>query len=348
MNVKLTAAWLYAALIIVLSAWILQSFMLPLLSACVIAVASWPLYSQFAGRMPRRLTRSMTALMFTCLVTVFVLAPLIFAVGALAIESQAVLHQIAAADKTGIAVPSWLENMPVVGAWLARRWQSELAFPGALSVWVQRADAAAIFHWAESLGQMMTQQVLIIGFTILALFFLYGAGESISLELRQLLRYYIGEPAEAYIGLATRSLRASVNGMVVVGLFDGFAVAATYAIAGVPHAAVWAAITGTLAFIPFLGYVAVLALASNLAVTGGAAGPLMTAGLACLVLFCGDKIVRPMVTRGGTQLPIVWILMGWLGGFEVLGLVGLFIGPVVLALAKELWQQRVRDLGSSS
>jgi hypothetical protein len=98
---------------------------------------------------------------FRCLVTVFVLTPLIFAVGALAIESQAVLPQIAAADKTGMALPSWLEYLPVVGAWLARRWQSEFACLGALSVCVQHVDAAAILHGAQLLGQMMTQQALI-------------------------------------------------------------------------------------------------------------------------------------------------------------------------------------------
>jgi len=95
--VKLTAAWFYAALIIALSAWILQSFIQPLLAACVIAIASWPLYSQFTARMPR-VSRGMTALIFTCLVTAFVLAPLIFAIGALAIESQVLLQHIAAAD----------------------------------------------------------------------------------------------------------------------------------------------------------------------------------------------------------------------------------------------------------
>src|SRR5512134_2857228 len=104
MEVKPTAGWFYAALIIVLSVWILHSFITPLLSACVIAIASWPLYGRFAARMPRRVTRTATALIFTCVVTVSVLVPLIFAVGALVVEIQAVLQQVAAADTTGIAV----------------------------------------------------------------------------------------------------------------------------------------------------------------------------------------------------------------------------------------------------
>jgi len=70
--------------------------------------------------------------------------------------------------------------------------------------------------------------------------------------------------------------------------------------------------------------------------------------LGCVVLLCGDKLVRPMVARGGKSLPCVWLLMGCVGGFGVLGLAGLVIGPVVPSLASELWEQRVRELAGRS
>jgi predicted PurR-regulated permease PerM len=90
--------------------------------------------------------------------------------------------------------------------------------------------------------------------------------------------------------------------------------------------------------------VAVAALTLLLAMTGATGPALFSVGLGCGVLFCGDKIVRPVVARNGVRLAFVWILMGCLGGFEVLGLGGLVIGPVVLTLLRELWQQNVRDL----
>ena len=344
MQAKVTAGWFYAALILILSAWVLHSFLHALLAACVAAIASWPLYRQFTAHLPWRITRSAAALIFTSLITVFVLAPLMFAVGALLTEAHALLLEIAAADEKGIGVPHWLANVPLAGPWLAAHWQSELAHPGALSLWAQRIEPTALLARAQSLGQFMARHLFIIAFAILVLFFLYHKGESLAEELRRLVRHRIGQRAEGYLDVATRALRASVNSMLVVGLFDGFATGLAYAIAGTPHPALWAAITGSLALVPFLGYVAVSALTLQLAMAGAATSALLSFGLGCVVLFCGDKIVRPVVARDGTRLGFVWVLMGCLGGFEVLGLVGLVIGPVVLSLARELWEQSVRDL----
>jgi len=344
MKAKLAPGSLYAALIIALSAWILHSFVEALLAACVTAIASWPLYKQFAARMPLRVGRSGTALAFTAVMIVFVLAPLIFAVGAMLTEAHALLLQIAAADQKGIAVPLWLEHVPLAGPWLATSWENKLAHPGALALWAQRIEPAAVLARAQSLGQFMARHLLIIVFTILVVFFLYQEGESLAQGLRRVLRQRIGEPAELYVDLATRAVRASVNSILIVGLFDGLATGVVYAIVGVPHAALWGAITGSLSLVPFLGYVAVIALAMQLAVAAASTPALLSFGLGCFILFCGDKIVRPAVAHDGTRLPFVWILMGCLGGFEVLGLVGLVIGPVLITLARELWEQRIRDL----
>jgi predicted PurR-regulated permease PerM len=344
MTLKLPPGWFYGGLIVALSAWILHSFLQAMLAACVTAIASWPLYTRFGACLPRRIGRSAKSLFFTLAMTVFVLAPLMFAFGALLNEAHALLLEIAAADKMGIAAPQWLENAPLVGPWLATRWQSQLASPGALLTWAQRTDAAALLALAQSLGQFMVRHAFIILFTILLLFFLYQEGESLAEGVKRVLRRRIGGQADDYVDLATRAVRASVNSMLVVALFDGFASGVVYTIAGVPHAAVWAAVTGLLALVPFLGYAAVGALTLQLAMTITSTPPVLALALGCFILFCGDKVVRPVVARHGIRLRFVWILMGCLGGFEALGLIGLVIGPVVLALARELWEQRVRDL----
>lgn len=343
MNIKVSPRWVYGGLIVVLAGWILHSFVQALLAACVTAIASWPLYMRFSALLPRT-WRSTKALIFTCAMSVFVLVPLLFALGALLTEAHALLVEIAAVDKTGIAIPRALENLPLIGPWVVARWESEFGHPGALFAWTQRTDPAALLGWAQSLAEFMARHAFIIMFTILVLFFLYREGESLARGFGVMLRHRVGERADGYVDLATQAVRASVNSMLVVGLFDGFATGIAYAITAVPHAAQWASLTGFLALVPFLGYAAVAALTLQLALTGAAGPALLSFGLGCGVIFCGDKIVRPMVARNGVRLAFVWVLVGCLGGFEALGLVGLVIGPVVLTLLRELWQQNVRDL----
>jgi predicted PurR-regulated permease PerM len=152
----------------------------------------------------------------------------------------------------------------------------------------------------------------------------------------------VGEQAPRYLGLVTRGVRACVNGMVAVALFDGLATWIAYSAASAPRSAVWAAITGLLAAVPFLGYVAVAGLALRMAVAGQAADALACAALGSAVLLFGDKVVRPTVTRSGLELQFVWVLLGCVGGFETLGPVGLVIGPVALRVAAEMWLQRGR------
>ena len=306
---------------------------------CVAAIASWPLYEWFAAHVRKRVGRPMAALVFTALITVFVLAPIVFALWALLSESHALLGEIAAADQRGFVFPSWLQGMPVLG-----RLQAELASPGALRGWAERTNASAFLGLAQSLGQFAARHLLILLFTVLLLFFLYDQGESLALDFRRWLRQGIGETAERHIDVVTRAVRACVNSMMALGLFDGFAIGMAYAVAGVPRAAVWGAIIGSIAIVPFLGYAVVAALALRIAIEGQAALAVVALALGWTVLLAGDKVVRPLVTRGGIHLPFVWILMACLGGFEVLGLVGLVIGPVVVALARELWDQRVREL----
>ena len=341
---KPSAGSIYAALIVVLSAWVLHSFVEALLAACVTAIASWPLYRKFSACLPRPMARRAGPFLFTAGITVFVLAPLMFALGALLVEAHALLLTIAAADREGIAVPVWLREVPAAGPWLVANWESRLVRPGALSTWLQHVDPSALLTGANSLGHFLGRHLLIILFTILVLFFLYQEGEALAKAVRRALRERIGERAEGYVDVATRALRASVSSMLVVGLFDGFACSIAYALAGAPHAVLWAAITGALALVPFVGFAAVAALAMQLAVAGATTPALLSLALGCLVLFCGDKIVRPMIAHNGTNLPFVWVLMGCLGGFEVLGLVGLVVGPVLLALTRELWEERLRPL----
>jgi predicted PurR-regulated permease PerM len=162
--------------------------------------------------------KHVTAFMFTAIITAFVLAPLVFALWSLLSESHVLFRQIAGADERGIVLPQWLQGLPLLGSW-----QGDLSSPGALLGWTHRANATAFLGVLQSLGQFAARHLLILLFTILLLFFLYDQGESLARDLRRWLRQGIGEQAERHVDVVTRAVRASVNSMLAVGLFDGFA-----------------------------------------------------------------------------------------------------------------------------
>ena len=204
-----------------------HSYFEALLAACVTAIASWPLYRQFTARMPRWMGRGAASLVFTFLMVLFVLAPLLFAFGALLTEAHALLLGIAAADEAGIAVPHWLENIP----WLAGSSGRVILRAREPSGCGRSASTRpCCLTGAQSLGQFMFRHLFIIAFTILVLFFLYQEGERLAEDFLLVLRHRIGERAEAYVELATRAVRASVNSMLLVGLLAGFATGLAYAV----------------------------------------------------------------------------------------------------------------------
>jgi len=330
--------WLWPALVLLLSAWIIHSFFLPIAWASIIAIATWPVYRRFASRMPSRLASSATPLVFTTLVSTFVLAPMVFAFGAVAVQARGWLDTLAVADKTGLGPPGWLESLPWVGSRLAAEWQVLLGAPGGMSTWLRR-DSSWVLSWVQTLGEFVTYHLLVIVFTILILFFIYRGGDEQALRINRFLREAIGDGAAPYLELATHAVRATVIGMVAVALFDGVLSGIIYAVAGVQNAAVWGAVTGLFALIPYLGYVAVVGVALSLAAGGAGTSALAVGVLGFVVHLVGDKILRPVLVGGAVKLGFVWVLMASLGGLELWGLLGVLVGPVVLALASSLWRE---------
>ena len=336
---KTGTRWIAGALIVGLSIAILWGFLKVLLWAAIIAVATWPIYRRFAHRMPSSMASNVTPLVFTVLVALVVLGPPFFAFATLASHAQSWVGTMLV-DSNDFVMPAWLSNIPVVGPRLV----AEIQAHGGLSAWLQHADATSILGWLQSVGAFAGRHLFRIAFTVLLLFFVYRSGEALARDLGRFVEGRIGERANHYVELAVRGLRATVSSTLIVGVFDGVLIGVACWTAGLPNAYVWGALTGLLAAIPFLGYVAVLG--AFLALLGGGSAIAAWAFLAtgAAILFAGDKVVRPILVGGSTQLGFVWVLMGTLGGLELLGFIGIFVGPVVLALAGQLWRERTRKV----
>jgi predicted PurR-regulated permease PerM len=135
------------------------------------------------------------------------------------------------------------------------------------------------------------------------------------------------------------SVHGTVDGLVLVGLGEGVLLGIVYYFAGVPHPVLLGALTAVAAMIPF-GAPLVFGIAALILLANGTVVPAIVVVVSGFVVtFIADHFVRPALIGGTTRLPFLWVLLGILGGVESFGLLGLFLGPAVMAALILLWRE---------
>jgi predicted PurR-regulated permease PerM len=276
---------------------------------------------------------------FTSLIGILVVVPVGYALVQFGLEIQHLAHQLTIAQKQGLPPPDWLGRLPGMGASVLAWWNSVLGAPGGISEWLKHLEPGALIGWAKAFGAQMLHRSAIFVFTLLALYFLYRDGARIGEQTVVLLRKALGADTERRTQHAIAAIRATVNGLVLVGIGEGILLGLAYALAGIPSPAVWGAITGVLAMIPFAAPIVFGGASLFLFAQGDATGAALLFGWGMLVLFVADHFVRPILIGSAAKLPFLWVLLGILGGLETLGLLGLFLGPVVMAMGVALWRE---------
>jgi predicted PurR-regulated permease PerM len=175
------------------------------------------------------------------------------------------------------------------------------------------------------------------------LFFLYLHGAILAGQILTSSRKWFGDTGVRYAEHAVTAVRATVNGLVLLGLGEGLLLGIGYGFTGMSHPAILAAITGVFAMIPFAAKFVVAACAGVLAASGqvGAGIALFVYGV--IVIVIADNYVRPMLIGGSIKLPFLWTLLGILGGLENFGLLGLFLGPTIMAVVISIWRDSLED-----
>jgi predicted PurR-regulated permease PerM len=189
---------------------------------------------------------------------------------------------------------------------------------------------------------------VLFGFTLVTLFFLFREGPRLAEKLLYASRRLFGPEAEPVARQMVASIHGTVDGLVLVGLGVGAVLGVGYAIVGAPHPALLGAATAVAAVVP-MGAPIVLAIAALLVLAAGktvAAAILFGAGM--VLIFIADHAIRPALIGGTTRLPFLWVLLGILGGVETFGLLGLFLGPAVMAALILLWREWTGDATNPS
>lgn len=341
---RTTLGVLFIAALIVGSLWILRPFIGPGIWAAMVVISTWPLLLRLQRLLWRR--RALAVAVMTLLLVVLLLLPLTLAVVALVSHANDIAEAArAVADwRPPPRPPAWLAELPLVGTQIVRGWQQVLALGTGGLVARLAPYAGNLTRWVllqvGGVGFLMVQFLLT---TVLAAV-MWSVGEHWAAALRRFARRLAGVQGEEVVLLAGAAVRGVALGVGLTALVQGLLAGLGLLVAGVPLAGGLTALAFMLC-IAQIGALPVLLPATAWLFWSGETGWAVFLLAWSLVVGTIDNVIRPVLIRLGADLPLLLIFAGVIGGLLAFGLVGIFIGPVVLAVAYTLlqaWTQQQR------
>ncbi|KTC68239.1 transmembrane permease [Legionella birminghamensis] len=326
--------------IVLLALFIVHRFIPSMVWAAIIAIATYPLYKRwrlFFGR-----HHNWAALLFTTILSLIFLLPLSWLVTLLVKELQVFINYLQLINKEGGEAPGFIQQLPVLGKDLTNYWQNNFGQPGNLrnvlsNLHISLTPAS---YYIKQVGVSLAHRGFQLGFTLLTLFFFYRDGDKLFQEINRVGETCLGKRWFRYADRLPSALRGTVNGTILVGLGVGVLMGLCYGFVGVPAPTLVGFVTAFAAMIPFVvpvvfGFVALILISS-----GSLAAAIVVVVWGTLVMFVADHFIKPVLIGGAIELPFLAVLFGILGGVETLGLLGLFVGPIVMVLFVTLWQEQ--------
>jgi predicted PurR-regulated permease PerM len=233
-----------------------------------------------------------------------------------------------------------------VGEMLAQQWQIYLGQPHQLGQIINLLSGQQIggfSRWLLSFGWTAAGMLLTLLFMLITLFFLYRDGEKLALQLDTVGERILPERWNRFSRVVPATVSATVVGMTLVAIGEGIVLGIAYWIAGVPSPVVFGVITGFMALIPGGAPLAFSLISLYLVGTGSVLAGVGLFMWGSIELFIVDKTIRPTLIGGPVKLPFLPTFFGLIGGVKTMGIVGLFVGPVLMALLVAIWREWLRE-----
>ena len=322
------------AVLVIGCLYVLRPFLAAMLFAAAVVISSWPLYLLMLERMHGR--RSLAALTLTLSLTLLVIVPIGLVAYHLADDIGRFYDQIKLAVDTGhVEPPAWIRRLPLVGDWLYGYVRTLVSSREQMMQMAERMLEPAR-HYLLGGGLVLGAGVAQMSLAAFVAFFLYRDGKTILRAITVAMERIIGEGAPRIASTVSLTVRGVMYGLLGTALAQALVAALGFAIAGVPGVLLLGFATFVMSLVPV----------GPPLIWGGAAIWLFNEGQTGwgvfmlvwgLVLISGvDNVVKPMLISRGSSLPFLLVLLGVLGGVLAFGFVGLFIGPVLLAVGYSL------------
>jgi predicted PurR-regulated permease PerM len=320
--------------LIAASFWIIRPFLAAILWAATGAIATWPLLLRLQSWLGGR--RSLAVALMSAMLLLTLAAPFYLAIVTITGNIEEIANwSKSIATLTLPPPPTWVGRIPVIGANLAAHWkQLAAAGPEQIAAYlspVARAVGLWFLSQVGNLGLLLVQFVL----TLIIIVILYANAETAGHGAESFARRLAGPEGAKATLLAARAIRGVALGIVVTAILQSILVGIGLVLAGVPFAALLTAVTLILA-IAQIGPVPLLI--GAVIWVYWKSGVIWGTGFLLWAIFSGtiDNYLRPLLIKRSIDIPLSLIIAGVIGGLIAFGVIGLFIGPVVLAVAHTL------------
>ncbi len=313
-----------------LSLWVLRPFLAATVWAAMIVVATWPLFIGLEGRLGGR--RSLAVALMTVAMLLLLVLPLWLAIDTIFDHSGQLTASVQQLTTAGPQpLPEWVSKLPLVGERLNTYW-GQLSAEGSKGMLAKLTPyASATGKWllaqVGGLGGMLLQFVLVVAISAI----MYANGEAGAQLVRGFGRRIAGERGENSVVLASQAIRGVALGVGVTAIVQTVLGGLGLAVAGIPMAALLSALMLMLC-IAQVGPMPILLPAAGWLFWQDQTGWAIFLTIWSLIVGSLDNFLRPMLIRRGADLPLLLIFAGVIGGMLGFGLVGIFIGPVALAV----------------
>lgn len=313
---------------------VLQPFLTAVIWAAILCATSWPLYERFRKRFHRH--EWLAATIMLVIITVVLFAPFVIVGASIADNADAVEQWARGLIAAGPPdPPAWVADLPLVGPSAANYWagmaHDTAAVMAELRKYIEPARKLALASGVTVAGALVQ-----LALSILVAFFIFRDAEAITGRLRGGIRRLAGERGAELGRVAITTVRGVVLGILGTAIVQGVLAGIGFWIAGIKAAPLLGFITFLLSPVPVgppLVWIPAGLWLINIGETGWGIFVLAWGGLVVSTI---DNIIRPLIISAGSDLPFVLVLLGVLGGVVAFGFIGVFLGPVLLALGYAL------------
>jgi predicted PurR-regulated permease PerM len=316
---------------------VLRPFMTAILWAAILCATLWPLFDWTSGRLGGR--RGWAALAMVLLITATVLAPFWIVGVEIAGNANQVGEIVRRAVEEGPpAPPTWVAQLPLVGERAAATW-NQFTHDTARLLDEARKYFEPIKDALLASGATVLGGTLQLALSIFIAFFFFRDGDAVVGRVRAAVDRIAGERGQRLAGVAAVTVRGVVLGILGTALAQGILTGIGLAITGIKAAPLLGLIAFFLSPVP-IGTGFVWIPAGVWLISQGETGwGIFILVWGAVVVSSVDNFLKPMIISRGSDLPFVLVLLGVLGGVIAFGFIGVFLGPVLLAVGYALLKE---------